>query len=235
MSKQKALESISDRAVFCMAGDLPEQDWPDVEELVTAWQRANGLTPDGWPGNATLSLLWSKHKPSADGIVAAARAALDWPPVTYSMSRNTGMGESWLPDNGAGYATGDCSDFACHCLGVPKNQTNGQRITTGAPVWLGADAIASGHIGHPRPLADTQPGDLIVYPGKWERGERVAIGHVEVCFEVRGGRIVTIGCASSNGRRRSRYDQPGSAIARADKTDLWRRKGAVAVRPWWNA
>ncbi len=25
----------------------------------------------------------------------------------------------------------------------------------------------------------------------------------------------------------------GSAIAAADKTDRWRRKGAVAVRPWW--
>jgi len=229
MSKQQALTNMSDRAEALMRGD-PRLDGGSREDVVTAWQRANSLKPDGWPGNATLSALWSRNKPSADDIVAAARAALDWPPVTYSMSRNTGMGESWLPDNGAGYATGDCSDFACHCLGVPKNQTNGQRITTGAPVWLGADAIASGHIGHPRPLADTQPGDLIVYPGKWERGERVAIGHVEVCFEVRGGRIVTIGCASSNARV---YGH--GAIAEADKTDLWRRKGAVAVRPWWNA
>jgi hypothetical protein len=229
MSKQQALTNMSDRAEALMRGD-PRLDGGSREDVVTAWQRANSLKPDGWPGNATLSALWSRNKPSADDIVAAARAALDWPPVTYSMSRNTGMGESWLPDNGAGYATGDCSDFACHCLGVPKNQTNGQRITTGAPVWLGADAIASGHIGHPRPLADTQPGDLIVYPGKWERGERVAIGHVEVCFEVRGGRIVTIGCASSNARV---YGH--GAIAEADKTDRWRRKSAVAVRPWWNA
>ena len=229
MSKQQALTNMSDRAEALMRGD-PRLDGGSREDVVTAWQRANSLKPDGWPGNATLSALWSRNKPSADDIVAAARAALDWPPVTYSMSRNTGMGESWLPDNGAGYATGDCSDFACHCLGVPKNQTNGQRITTGAPVWLGADAIASGHIGHPRPLADTQPGDLIVYPGKWERGERVAIGHVEVCFEVRGGRIVTIGCASSNARV---YGH--GAIAEADKTSRWSRKQAVAVRPWWNA
>lgn len=230
MSKQKALETISDRAVFDMAGDLPEQDWPDVEGLVTAWQSANGLKADGWPGSGTLSALWSKHKPSAKDIVAAANAALDWPPVTYSMKRNTGLGESWLPDLDLGYETGDCSDFACHCLGVPKAQTNGQRITVAAPVWLGADAIASGHIGDLHALAKARPGDLIVYPGKWVRGERIAVGHVEVCVEVNGDRIITIGCASSNNRKYGR-----GAIAKANKTDLWRRKDAVAVRPWWIA
>lgn len=229
MSKQKALETMSNRAEELMRLDLRGMAG-DREAIVRAWQESRGLTADGWPGSGTLSALWSKHKPSADDIVAAARAALDWPPVVYSMGRNTGMGESWLPDNSAGYETGDCSDFVCHCLGVPKDQTNGQRITTGAPVWLGADAIATGHIGQPRPLADTQPGDLVVYPGMWERGERVSIGHVEVCVEVVDGRIVTIGCASSNNRKYG-----NGAIAKADKTDLWRRKGAVAVRPWWIA
>ena len=226
---------MSDRAEELMRLDLRGMAG-DREAIVRAWQESRGLTADGWPGNATLSALWDVTKPGPDEIVAAARAALDWPPVTYSMSRNTGLGESWLPDNGAGYATGDCSDFACHCLGIPKDQTKDYGATVGMrSVWLGADAIAVGHIGQPLSLELAEPGDLIVYPGKWERGERVAVGHVEVCVEVRGGRIVTIGCASSNGRRKSRYDQPGSAIARADKTDLWRRKGAVAVRPWWNA
>ena len=234
MSKQQALTNMSERAEVLMRVDL-RMEGGSREDAVTAWQRANDVTPDGWPGNGTLSLLWSKHKPSADDIVAAARAALDWPPVTYSMARNTGMGESWLPDLDRGYETGDCSDFACHCLGIPKNQMRGFATVASAFTWLGADAISAGHIGQPRPLADTQPGDLVVFSGKWERGERVAIGHVEVCVEVRGDRIITIGCASSNGRRRSRYDQPGSAIAAADKTDRWRRKSAVAVRPWWNA
>jgi hypothetical protein len=229
MSKQQALTNMSERAEVLMRGDL-RMEGGSREDAVTAWQRANDVKPDGWPGNGTLSLLWSKHKPSADDIVAAARAALDWPTVTYSMSKNTGMGESWLPGLTRGYKTGDCSDFGCNCLGVPKNQTGGQRITTGAAVWLGADAIASGHIGEPRPLVEARPGDLIVFAGKWERGERVAIGHVEVCVEVCRDRIVTIGCASSNARV---YGH--GAIAEADKTDRWRRKSAVAVRPWWNA
>lgn len=229
MSKAIALRQMSDRAEGLMRRDLERMDGTR-EDIVRVWQQSRGLTADGWPGNATLSALWSQNKPSADDIVAAARAALDWPPVTYSMSRNTGMGESWLPDLSRGYDTGDCSDFACYCLGVPKNQTGGQRITTGAAVWLGADAIASGHIGEPRPLVEARPGDLIVFAGKWERGERVAIGHVEVCVEVCGDRIVTIGSASSNARV---YGH--GAIAEADKTSRWSRKQAVAVRPWWTA
>lgn len=229
MSKQKALETMSNRAEELMRLDLRGMAG-DREAIVRAWQESRGLTADGWPGSGTLSALWSKHKPSADDIVAAARAALDWPPVVYSMGRNTGMGESWLPDLNLGYETGDCSDFVCHCLGVPKRQTGGQRVVTGEPIWLGADAIADGHIGTPRLLAEAAPGDLIVYPGKWERGERVSIGHVEVCVEVAGGRIITIGCASSNNRKYG-----NGAIAKADKTDLWRKKGAVAVRPWWIA
>jgi len=234
MSKQKALDELSERAIELMAksvGGSPHTR----EQLVRAWQLRHGLKADGWPGSKTLATLWGKHKPTAEDVVAAARAALAWPAVTYSMKRNTGMGESWLPDPHVGYETGDCSDFACHCVGIPKDQTRGLATVASAFTWVGADSISAGHIGQARPLADTQPGDLVVFPGKWERGERVAIGHVEVCVEVRGDRIVTVGCASSNGRRKSRYDQTGSAIAAADKTDRWRRKSAVAVRPWWNA
>ncbi len=228
MSKEQALRQMSDYAEGLMRHDLERMDGTR-EDIVRAWQQSRGLTADGWPGAATLSALWRVTKPGPDEIVAAARAALDWPPVTYSMSRNTGMGESWLPDLDRGYETGDCSDFACHCLGVPKDQTRDYGVTVGMrSVWLGADAIAVGHIGQPFSLTEARPGDLIVYPGRWERGERVAIGHVEVCVEVDGGRIITIGCSSGASRR-------GNAIARQDRTALWRRKGASAVRPWWNA
>ena len=229
MSKQKALETMSERAERLMRGDLRVHGGTR-EDVVTAWQRSNDLKPDGWPGNGTLSTLWGRHKPSADDIVAAARAALDWPPVVYSMARNTGMGESWLPDLDRGYETGDCSDFACYCLGIPKDQMQGLATVASARNWLGSDAIAAGRIGRTFPLADARHGDIIVYPGKAFRGERIAIGHVEVCVEVDGDRIITIGCASSNDRKYG-----NGAIAKADKTDLWRRKGAVAVRPWWNA
>lgn len=115
-------------------------------------------------------------------------------------------------------------------MGLPKDQTRDYGVALSS-VWLGADAIAAGHIGEARPLSEALPGDLIVYAGRWERGERVAVGHVEVCVEVYEGRIFTIGCASSN----HRHNAKRSAIAERDKTDLWKRKGAVAVRPWWYA
>lgn len=230
MSREQALRRMSDRAEELMRLDLRGMAG-DREAIVRAWQESRGLKPDGWPGNATLSRLWDVTKPGPDEIVETARAALDWPPVTYSMARNTGMGESWLPDLDRGYATGDCSDFACHCLGVTKDQTRDYGVTVGMrSVWLGADAIAVGHVGQPFSLIEACPGDLIVYPGRWERGERVAVGHVEVCVEVCRDRIVTIGCASSNARKYG-----NGAIAEADKTGLWKRKEAVAVRPWWNA
>jgi len=233
MSKQKALDELSKKAVELMqtdCDDVQAEYGTSRDSIVTTWQEMRGLRPDGWPGSKTLAALWMRHKPTAEDVVEAARFALDWPPVVYSMKRNTGMGESWLPDNSKGYQTGDCSDFACHCLGVPKDQTGASRLATAEPIWLGADAIASGHIGRTLQLAAARPGDIVAYPGKWERGERVAVGHVEVCVEVDGDRIITIGCASSNNRKYG-----NGAIARADKTDLWRRKGAVAVRPWWLA
>jgi len=234
MSKQKALDGLSERAIDLMVGDLPAYAsiaGDDDEATVKRWQQAHGLKPDGWPGSKTLAALWMLHTPTAEDVVAAARAALAWPAVAYSMSRNTGMGESWLPDPATGYETGDCSDFACNCLGIPKDQTDGPAAKYAAKVWLGADAIAAGHIGEAHPLAEARPGDLIVFAGRWDRGERVAIGHVEVCIEVDEGRIITIGCASSN----YKHNRQRSAIAQLDKTDRWRRKGAVAVRPWWYA
>jgi hypothetical protein len=235
MSKQKALDELSERAELLMLEDLPPRTVSGDcrEDTVKAWQQDHGLKPDGWPGSKTLATLWMRHKPTAKDVVEAARFALGWPPVAYSMTRNTGMGESWLPDMRVGYETGDCSDFACHCLGIPKDQTNG-RVTMRAAlasVWLGADAIYGGHIGKVLPLAEARPGDLIVYGGKWERGERVAVGHVEVCVAIEDGNIITIGCASSN----HKHNAKRSAIAMRDKTDRWRRKGAVAVRPWWYA
>lgn len=237
MSKQKALENLSERSLGLMrtdCDDVQAEYGTSRESIVTTWQEVRGLKPDGWPGNRTLATLWSKHKPTAKDVVEAAYFALNWAPVAYSMKRNTGMGESWLPDPRVGYETGDCSDFVCHCLGVPKGQARDYGIAL-ASVWLGADAIALERVGKAHPLSEARPGDLIVYGGKWERGERVAVGHVEVCVEFLADavdfEIITIGCASSN----HRHNDQRSAIAERDKTDLWRRKGAVAVRPWWYA
>lgn len=223
----------TNRAKYLMAQDLAASfprtgaEMP-LRELVRAWQtwavtHGDNLTIDGVYGPKTAAALWLRHKPTPAQVVEAVLAALKWAPVRYSMSTNTGLGESWLPDMERAPATGDCSDFAAHCLGIPKDQT-GPTVAL-RPVWLGADAIASGAIGPTHPLTEARPGDLAVYAGRWERGERVAIGHVEVVVEAGGGRIITVGCASGN--------KP-SAIARADKTALWKRKGAVVARPWWH-
>lgn len=222
----------TNRARAAMAQDLAASlprtgaEMP-LRELVRAWQtwavmRGDALTVDGVYGPRTAAALWLRHKPTPEQVVGAAAVALGWPPVRYSMRKNTGLGESWMPDLAQGYQTGDCSDFAANCLGVPKKQVDPSVALK--PLWLGADALAGGAIGPAHPLADARPGDLVVYAGRWERGELVAIGHVEVVVAVEGGRIVTVGCASSN--------KP-SAVQRADKTPLWRRKGAVVARPWW--
>ena len=230
MSKERALKMISKRAVKMMADDCGIDSNGNREDIVLAWQTQHGLKADGWPGDSTMASLWHAHQPDAVSVVDAALAALRWPNVRYSMSENKGMGESWLSDIDAGFSTGDCSDFACYCLGIPKNQTahRGVIVHHHNPCWLGADAIAGGAIGTPLQLDQSQPGDLVVFSGRWERGERVAIGHVEVCVDVKDGRIWTVGCASSNARTYGR-----GAIAKADKTARWRRMGAVAVRPWW--
>ena len=203
-------------------------DWTvalDEEAFIHQAQCALGVVSDGVAGQKTLSALWKRSPPQADEVVGRAFAALDWPRVTYSMSANTGLGERWLTDSGDAPKTGDCSDFACHCLGLPKDQTAGRVAPlVRGEVWLGADALAGDAIGPRMPLAEARPGDLVVYAGAWAGGKRTAIGHVEVCVEARDGRVWTVGCASSN--------RP-SAIVRADKTALWRRKGAAAVRPRW--
>jgi len=210
-----------------MVGLLPHGGTAAVDDavLVRQVQGLLGLKADGIAGPRTLARLWLDAPMDAGRVIVRARSALQWPAVRYSMSENTGLGESWLSDMDAATKTGDCSDFVCHCLGLPKDQTHGlaSPLIRGA-VWLGADAIAGGAVGPGLPLAEARPGDIIVYAGRWERGERVAVGHVEVCVEVIGDRVWTVGCASSN--------KP-SAIQRADKTSLWRRKGAVAVRPRW--
>jgi len=193
-------------------------------EAVRSFQLRHGLTADGKYGPKTARALWEANRPTARQIVDAALRALTWPIVRYSMTVNSGLGESyydWLDD---APQTGDCSDFAAHCIGIPKHFDS---------LWYGTDAIHADAVGRHElyrsaPLEQARPGDLIVYPGKYQRGERTAIGHVGVCVEG-GARVITIDCASSN-KLRGR----GSAIARADKTDLWRKKCAIVARPVWH-
>lgn len=197
-------------------------------EVIRAWQ-ASQMAPeeaDGIYGPKTGAALWAAHKPARSEIVARALAACtepvgDWPAVTYSMKTNTGMGEAFF-ELGP-FKTGDCSDFAAHCMALPKHYKRR---------WYGTDNIVGdargyGELYEEIEWAAVAPGDLVVYGGTWADGKRTKIGHVGVVVEVDGDRIKTVDCASSNKRR---Y---GSAVAMVDKTDFWRRKRAIIARPMW--
>ncbi len=221
--------TISNTARRRLLAAIPAEQTVSADEadFIKQAQAALGVKADGIAGQKTLSAAWLMSPPQAAEVVARAQAALSWPRLTYSMTRNTGLGERWLPDPDDAPATGDCSDFVAHCLAMPKDQTQGLSLPlVRRQVWLGADALGTDAIGSPWSLTEAQPGDIVVYQGRWERGERVSIGHVEICVDVDvdAGKIWTVGCASGN--------RPG-AIARADKTALWRRKGASVIRPRW--
>lgn len=199
---------------------------PDAA-LVRAWQAfAGGLTADGVAGPKTLRALWQRHRPSAALVVERAlAAAATWSGCVYSMPRSQG-GVGWMADMDP-LTHCDCSGFACQVMGLPK----ARGLHGFGALDLGSDGLLAGAGGLlvRHELADARPGDVIGWRSIWAGGGRRRsdggrVGHVEVCVEVdAAGRIWTVGCASSN--------RP--AVARADKTSLWRRRGAVAMRPAW--
>lgn len=73
----------------------------------------------------------------------------------------------------------DCSGFASWCIGRDRKEP---QIVGG---WISTDSIVRDATG-PRVLfqavapIDAAPGDLVVYPGRYVDGRRVAIGHVGV-------------------------------------------------------
>lgn len=238
MNKREALEALSDLAVGDMLADIDIkyglEGLKDKEAVVRAYQRTVGLPEGGWPGDQTMARLWRDHKRAPGEIVLAAKKALGWPGTEYGQSKNWGLGESWMEEGP--FDAGDCSDFACHCLGIPKLQLKKRGVLM--THWqtnkqqLSAAVIASGAIGNPRPWMDALPGDLVAYGGDGEHVE------VVVAVSLRGTHralLQTIGCSHSTevgsletiGRRH--------AIASRDRTSLWGRKNAVVVTPWWNA
>lgn len=74
----------------------------------------------------------------------------------------------------------DCSGYAAWCLGLDRYQPG--RI---GGDWISTDSIVRDANG-PRAMfqsvsiTDWRPGDLVVYPGRYVAGARVAIGHVGV-------------------------------------------------------
>lgn len=198
------------------------------KELIRAWQLDNmdEGEADGIYGPKTGTALWRKHQPSAIDIVERAlNACMDpigeWPSVEYSMRVNSGMGEAFF---GVGpYKTGDCSDFAAHCMGLSKHYKN---------KWYGTDGIVSDARGYNELYEEVErtaaaPGDLVVYASVYEDGERVSVGHVGVIVEVDGDTLKTVDCSSTSAR------SYGTAVAVRDRTELWDRKKAIIARPVW--
>ena len=194
--------------------------------VIKAWQldHMDEGEADGIYGPKTGAALWKLHQPTAVDIVESALDACmepigQWPSVEYSMRVNSGMGEAFF---GVGpFRTGDCSDFAAHCMGLPKRYKR---------VWYGTDRIVSDARGYNELYEEVEraaaaPGDLVVYPGKYEDGERVSVGHVGVIVEVDGPTLKTVDCSASSKRRH------GTAIAVRDRTELWDRKRAIIARP----
>ncbi len=231
MSKESALKNLTDHAISNMLADIPIskglEGHADKEAVVRAYQEEMGLPVDGWPGDDTLSTLWREWQPSPSEIALAAERALEESgKVAYTQGSGGDIGEVWFPDR-IGTA-GDCSDFVCHCLGIPKKQfTRFGALAPGwkaDPQWLGAANISAGCIGKNRPWTTAAVGDLVAYGG---------VGaHVEVVVGRTTGKsgavLWTIGCSNSS------FKNFGTAIARRNRSGLWGRRNAVAVTPWWN-
>ncbi len=218
--------SLSQWARHGMVADVGGAHVEPDAALIRAWQaKVGGLTVDGDAGPKTLRALWLRHRPTAGLVVERAlAAAATWGGCVYSMPRSQG-GTGWLADM-APLTACDCSGFACHVLGLPK----GRGLHLFGGLDLGSDGLLAGAGGLlvQRPLSEARPGDVIGWPSIWANGKRDRatggrVGHVEVCVEVSGASIWTVGCASSN--------KP--SVRRADKSALWRRNGARAMRPAW--
>lgn len=121
----------------------------------------------------------------------------------------------------------DCSGYLSWTLGLDRKT---DRIGGG---WISTDSIVRDATG-PRRMFDlvpvnaaVQPGDVIVYPGRYVAGRRVAIGHVGIVASVPPGwayaapadlaALRVVHCAAS-----------GRVAVRESDGRAWARRGIVA-------
>lgn len=208
----------------------------DLAEAVKAAQRVLGVTAGGVAGPMTLAALW-RHRPPTPAEVVAAALAASRQPTNCAYQLGTG-GYIWFPDHGPGAPSilrSDCSGFAAWCLGLPRDRADD---VLGGPKWvettqLYLDATGARHFVSAVPLADAQPGDLLVYPdpGPGRQGHVGVVVDVKPATGPRPARLLTVDC----GKRRPMEKKPKvmTAIAYEDMTERWWRKGAIAARPVW--
>lgn len=163
-------------------------------------------------------------QPPAVGVDVVARALSVIGLGIYGLGRGGRRPLASTPLDALGRC--DCSGFVAWCHGLDRYQP-GQI----AGDWLSCDLVHADATGPRRmwrrvEVADVQPGDALVYPGRHVNGRRVAIGHCAVVVErpavVRSlAEVGAVHCHGPSGH--------SPAIARASG-DLWARRGGIAIR-----
>jgi hypothetical protein len=221
MSKDKALEALSETALELMWSDIGGIT-NDIEQIVKAWQKQNGLKDDGWPGRKTMLALWEAHKPNAAAITSQAHACTKFPRVQYQLGKG---GFGWFEDEP--FDLCDCSGFVAVCLGRSRNATGAHDL--GRLEWVESTQLCKDGAGAQELVVDVgaatpavcRPGDIVAYPD--HKGRQ---GHVGIVVRVTKHEIITVDCSGSGNNN-------GSAIQTRDRTDLWLKKRARCLRPAW--
>ena len=182
--------------------------------------RAAAILDDIPPGDRHHPTL-----PPAPGVDVVTRALSVVGQGVYGLGRG-GRRPLWpTPFDALGRC--DCSGYALSwAFGLDRYQPG--RI---AGDWLACDLVYADATGPRRmwrrvDVADVQPGDALVYPGRHENGRRVAIGHCAVVVERPAVVTSFADCGVTHCHGPAGHSP---AITRATGA-LWTRHGGIAVR-----
>lgn len=202
-----------------------DQMWVPTGRGVITWLRDLGARwaaprPDPPELAAVEREIEETPDPRAARVVARALSAVGT--CTYSLGKGGRHPESPTPGDAQGRL--DCSGFASWCLGLDRKS---DAIDGG---WISTDSIVRDATGKRRlfrvvPAGQIRAGDLVVFPGRYVAGRRVAIGHVGVVVEagptIEASRVAH--CHGPSGR------SPAISV-RDGRT--WRRGIAVRLVAW---
>mgnify|MGYP000039905315 CR=1 FL=1 len=132
------------------------------------------------PDPPELAAVEAQIGPDPRAALAVDRALGAVGTCTYSLGKGGRHPESPTPGDAQGRL--DCSGFASWCLGLDRKS---DAIDGG---WISTDSIVRDATGKRRlfrvvPAGQIRAGDLVVFPGRYVAGRRVAIGHVGVVVD----------------------------------------------------
>lgn len=200
-----------------------DQMWVPTRGGLLTWLRDLGAR---WaaprPDPPELAAVEAQIGPDPRAALAVDRALGAVGTCTYSLGKGGRHPESPTPGDAQGRL--DCSGFASWCLGLDRKS---DAIDGG---WISTDSIVRDATGKRRlfrvvPAGQIRAGDLVVFPGRYVAGRRVAIGHVGVVVEagptIEASRVAH--CHGPSGR------SPAISV-RDGRT--WRRGIAVRLVAW---